>query len=67
MPVWRQGFGEQPLWTRLVYAGKTKIRQGSNPFYPQWKADFTDRAFLKKYGTHRQQAGIKSVVKGSSS
>ncbi|MFO1512760.1 MAG: group II intron reverse transcriptase/maturase [Verrucomicrobiota bacterium] len=59
----------QPSWTRLVYAGETKIRrhvklrQDANPFDPQWKAYFTDQTFQKKFGIHRQQAGIKSVVK----
>ena len=59
----------QPIWTRLVYAGETKIRrhvkirQDANPFDPQWQAYFTDRTFQKKFGIHRQQAGIKTVVK----
>jgi RNA-directed DNA polymerase len=58
----------QPIWTRLVYAGETKIRrhvkirQDANPFDPQWHAYFSDRAFQKKFGIHRHQAGIKSVV-----
>jgi hypothetical protein len=52
-----------------MYAGETKIRhnvkirQDANPFAPEWQAYFTDRSFQKKSGIHRQQAGIKSVVK----
>jgi hypothetical protein len=52
-----------------MYAGETKIRrhvkilQDANSFAPQWQAHFTDRAFQKKSGIHRPQAGIKSVVK----
>jgi len=52
-----------------VYAGETKIRrhvkirQDANSFDPQWNAYFTDRAFQKKFGIHRHQVGIKTVVK----
>ena len=59
----------QPMWLRLAYAGETKIRrhvkirQDANPFDPQWKSYFVDRAFHKKFGIHRHQAGIKTVVK----
>jgi len=55
----------QPIWRRLVYAGETKIRrhvkirQGANPFDPQWKPYFKERAFYLKFGIHRHQAGIK--------
>jgi RNA-directed DNA polymerase len=50
---------------RLMYAGGTKIRrhvkirQDANPFDPQWKSCFLERAFHKKFGIHRQEAGIK--------
>ena len=55
----------QPFWMRLVYAGDTKIRRhikirkDANPFDPQWKSYFKERAFLKKFGISCQQAGIK--------
>jgi RNA-directed DNA polymerase len=55
----------QPIWKRLVYAGETKIRrhvkirQDANPFDPQWKSYFLERAFHQKFGIHRQEAGIK--------
>jgi RNA-directed DNA polymerase len=55
----------KPIWRRLVYASDTKIRrhvkirQTANPFDPQWKAYFTERAFFKKFGISCQQAGIK--------
>ena len=48
-----------------MYAGETKIRrhvkirQGANPFDPQWKPYFKERAFYLKFGIHRHQAGIK--------
>jgi RNA-directed DNA polymerase len=55
----------KPIWLRLVYAGETKIRrhvkirQDANPFDPHWKSYLADRAFHKKLGIHRHQAGIK--------
>jgi hypothetical protein len=55
----------QPIWMRLVYAGETKIRRhvkvrrDANPFDPQWKSYFVERAFHKKFGTHRHEAGVK--------
>jgi hypothetical protein len=30
-----------------------------NPFDPQWQDYFAERAFHKKFGLTRQQAGIK--------
>lgn len=54
-----------PVWLRLVYAGDTKIRRhvkirrDANPFDPQWQPYFKERAFRKKFGITRQQAGIK--------
>jgi RNA-directed DNA polymerase len=36
-----------------------KIRQAANPFDPQWKTYFAERAFQKKFGLHRHAAGIK--------
>jgi RNA-directed DNA polymerase len=55
------------IWKRLVKAGDTpirrhiKIRQAANPFDPQWRAYFKERAFQKKFGIHRHQAGIKPL------
>ena len=55
----------KPVWLRLVYAGETKIRRhvkirrDANPFDPQWQDYFAERAFRKKFGITRQQAGIK--------
>jgi hypothetical protein len=49
----------RPMWMRLVYAGETKIRRhikirkDANPFDPQWKSYFVERAFHKKFGIHR--------------
>src|SRR6266404_1942557 len=54
-----------PVWRRLVYASDTKIRrhikirQTANPFDPQWRAYFKERAFFKKFGISCRQAGIK--------
>jgi RNA-directed DNA polymerase len=55
----------KPVWWRLVYAGDTKIRRhvkirrDANPFDPQWRSYFRERAFSKKFGIHRHEAGIK--------
>lgn len=56
----------KPIWTRLVYAGETKIRRHikirkvANPFDPQWKSYFLKRAFQKKVGLACKQARTKS-------
>ena len=53
------------IWTRLTYAGDTqirrhiKIRRNANPFDPRWRRYFEERAFQKRFGITRQQAGIK--------
>jgi RNA-directed DNA polymerase len=53
------------IWKRLVYASDTKIkrhikiRRDANPFDPQWKPYFEERAFRTKFGIRRQQAGIQ--------
>jgi RNA-directed DNA polymerase len=55
----------KPIWNRLTYAGDTrirrhiKIRRDANPFDPQWRPYFEKRAFQKKFGITRKQAGIK--------
>jgi RNA-directed DNA polymerase len=57
----------QPVWMKLVYASDTrikrhiKIRQDANPFDSQWRSYFEERAFYKKFGIHRQEAGIKPL------
>jgi hypothetical protein len=57
--------GGEANWKRIVYAGDTpirrhiKIRQAANPVDPQWTAYFKERAFHRKFGIHRHQAGIK--------
>jgi RNA-directed DNA polymerase len=54
----------QPMWVKLVYASDIKIkrhikiRRDANPFDSQWRSYFQERAFYKKFGIHRQQAGI---------
>jgi RNA-directed DNA polymerase len=46
----------KPIWSRLAYASDTKIRRlvkirkTANPFDPQWKTYFKERAFSKKFG-----------------
>jgi RNA-directed DNA polymerase len=55
----------QPIWLKLVYASATKIRRhvkirsDANPFDPHWQDYFAERAFFKKFGIHRHEAGIK--------
>jgi RNA-directed DNA polymerase len=47
------------------HAGETKIRRHlkirreANPFDPQWRPYFAERAFRRKFGLTRQQAGMK--------
>jgi RNA-directed DNA polymerase len=56
----------KPIWLKLVYASDTKIRRHpkiraeANPFDPDWQDYFAERAFRKKFGIHRHEAGIKS-------
>ena len=53
------------IWLRLVNPGEisivrhVKIRGDANPFDRRWRAYFEDRAFFKKFGVHRQEAGLK--------
>lgn len=55
----------QPIWLKLVYASDTKIRRHvkiraeANPHDPDWQDYFEERAFFKKFGIHRYEAGIK--------
>jgi RNA-directed DNA polymerase len=54
----------KPVWVRLVYPTQTKIRRhvkvraDANPLDPQWRGYFEDRAFFKKLGIHRHEAGL---------
>jgi len=54
----------KPNWLRLVNPTGTKIRRhvkvrkDANPFDPQWRAYFEDRAFSKWLGVHRHEAGF---------
>jgi RNA-directed DNA polymerase len=56
----------KPIWLRLVKPTETKIqrhvkvRADANPFDPQWHDYFEDRAFFRKIGIHRHEAGLKS-------
>ncbi len=55
----------KPIWLRLVNPVEIsirrhlKIRGQANPFDPRWRAYFEDRAFFKKFGIHRREAGLK--------
>jgi RNA-directed DNA polymerase len=55
----------KPVWLRLIYAGETKIRRHikirreAKPFDPRPRPYFEERAFQKKFGINRQQAGIQ--------
>ena len=54
----------QIIWLRLVRTVRipiqrhVKIRGDANPFDPEWDDYFEDRAFFKKLGISRRQAGI---------
>jgi hypothetical protein len=37
-----------------------KVKKDANPFDPQWRDYFQDRAFFKWFGIHRQEAGFAS-------
>lgn len=56
-----------PIWFRLVSASDTKIRRhlkiqkSANPFDPLWGQYFQERAFRKKIGISRREAGIKPL------
>jgi RNA-directed DNA polymerase len=55
----------KPIWFKRVCASKTKIwrhvkiRADANPFSPDWQDYFEERAFRKKFGIHRHEAGIE--------
>jgi RNA-directed DNA polymerase len=56
----------KPKLFRLVDPTETRIRRfvkvkaEANPFDPRWRDYFEDRAFFKRMGIHRHEAGIKS-------
>jgi RNA-directed DNA polymerase len=58
---------DQIVWLRLRQATDTKIRRHpqikgtANPFDPRWHRYFADRAFLKRFGIHRWEAGTKPL------
>jgi RNA-directed DNA polymerase len=55
------------FWLKLVKAADipirrfVKIRAEANPFDPYWNEYFEERAFFKKFGIHRHEAGIKPL------
>jgi RNA-directed DNA polymerase len=55
----------KPVLARLVDPTETRIRRhvkvraAANPFDPAWREYFEDRAFFKRMGIHRREAGIK--------
>jgi hypothetical protein len=55
----------KPKLFRLVDPTETRIRRHvkvkseANPFDPRWRDYFEDRAFFKRMGIHRHEAGIK--------
>jgi RNA-directed DNA polymerase len=57
------------IWFQLVnpvaisIRRHTRIRGEANPFDPGWQAYFEDRAFFKKLGIHRHEAGLKPTSK----
>ena len=57
----------QIIWLRLAQATDTpirrfvKIREEANPFDPDWHEYFEERAFFKKFGIHRHEAGIQPL------
>ena len=63
--IGKQTSDEKPNWLKLVNPTQisirrhVKIRCEANPFDPRWRAYMEDRAFFKKFGIHRQEAGIK--------
>ena len=54
----------QPAWFRLVLPTATrilrhvKIKAAANPYDPLWFDYFEDRAFFKRLGIHRWEAGL---------
>lgn len=61
----RRDSGET-LWLKLVKAQETPIRRfvkvqaEANPFDPEWSDYFEERAFFKRLGIHRREAGVST-------
>jgi len=59
----------QPVWLRLINPAATKIqrhlkiKRDANPFDPQWRRYLEERAFFKKFGIRRFEAGVKPSCK----
>jgi RNA-directed DNA polymerase len=59
----------KPIWFRLVnpvaisIRRHTRIRGQANPFDPCWHSYIENRAFFKKLGIHRHEAGLKPTSK----
>jgi RNA-directed DNA polymerase len=55
----------QIVWKKLYKTTDTsirrhpKIRGEANPYDPSWRAYYEDRAFFKKFGIRRKEAGLK--------
>jgi RNA-directed DNA polymerase len=55
----------KPIWLRLVNPNEigirrhVKIRGEANHCDSRWRAYFEDRAFFKRFGIHRREAGLK--------
>jgi RNA-directed DNA polymerase len=55
----------KPVWLKLVRTRHiprqrfTKIQGEANPFDPNWYGYFEERAFFKKFGISRRQAGVR--------
>lgn len=53
------------IWLGLVNPARipirrhVKVKANANPFDPRWRSYFEDRAFFKKFGIHRKEAGLK--------
>ncbi len=63
----RTDAGGKTIWLKLVNPTETKIRPhvkvraDANPLDPHWHDYFEDRAFFKKFGIHRKEAGLKPL------
>jgi len=61
----RRDSGET-LWLKLVQAQETPIRRfvkvqaEANPFASEWSDYFEERAFFKRLGIHRREAGVST-------
>ena len=45
--------------TEIRIRRHVKVKSEANPFDPRWRDYFEDRAFFKRMGIHRHEAGIK--------